>query len=247
MVTIDFSPLAAFGKIDFYLLRHGKSEGNHKDIVQGRLDYPLSDEGREQAKLTGLWFADRGIRVTRATPLARGAETAKIVCAEAGISAPTPLSDLIELDTGDFTGMTLDQAKERFPGLWPRFLAKSWDGVNGAESSAVLRRRAEAAWRVLVGEAARAAALEAAASPGPAGADGSGSSAGGLPRKAPFAVLAVAHAGILQWLIKAVSGGESWFPLFPMGHCGVYHLSVEGSVVRWEKLNFQVPGVTGKR
>jgi broad specificity phosphatase PhoE len=254
---IDFSPLASFGKTDFYLLRHGKSEGNHRDIVQGRLDFPLSDEGRAQAELTGRWFADRGIRFTRCTPLLRGAETAAVVCREAGLPPPETLPDLLELDTGVFTGLPLEEARERNPGGWPRFLRKSWDGVDGAESSDLLRRRAEAAWTGLVAGAVRAAASEAAqrtaTAAGEAGAlpvggkpSDAGRPAGPEPKK-PFGVLAVAHAGILQWLIKVVCGGDSWFPLFPMGHCGIYHLSVDGTVTRWEKLNFQVPGVTGKR
>lgn len=225
----DFSPLAGLGKIDFYLLRHGKSEGNHSDIIQGRLDYALSDTGREQARLTGQWLGGRGIRFVRCTPLSRGAETARIVCAEAGTPEPEILGDLIELDTGVFTGLTLEEAKARHPDEWQVFLRKSWDGVRDAEPSARLRERAVSAWTALISLAGKPAA-------GP-----------GVNPPSPFGVLAVAHAGILQWLIKTVSGGDGWFPLYPMGHCGIYHLSVEGNVIRWEKLNFQVPGVTGKR
>ena len=246
-MTMDFSPLARLGKIDFYLLRHGKSEGNHRDIVQGRLDSPLSDEGRRQAALTGRLLAERGIRFTLCTPLARGRETAELVCREAGLTTPRPTPDLIEMDTGVYTGLTLEEARKRSPEAWVRFLQLSWDGVEGAESSVALRRRAEAVWADLIAGAA-AAAKEGALPGGGSGAgeSGSGDPAGSGPAK-PFGVLAVAHAGILQWLIKAVSGEVSWFPLFPMGHCGLYHLSVDGTVIRWEKLNFQAPGVTGRR
>jgi broad specificity phosphatase PhoE len=252
---LNFSSLVNAGKIDIYFVRHGKSEGNHKDIVQGRLDFPLSSLGREQAKLTGAWFADKGIRLAFCTPLLRGLDTARVICAEAGASEPQPLEDLVELDTGVFTGMTLEEARLSRPEIWPRFLAKSWEGVEGAEPIKALRGRAVSAWRTLISRAAKAASAEQA---GQAAPHTSGAGASVLNRPAapagpaetgrgPFAVLAVAHAGILQWLIKATFGAESWFPLLAMGDCGIYHFSVEGTVTRWEKFNFQVPGVTGKR
>jgi broad specificity phosphatase PhoE len=221
---LNFTSLVGAGKIDIYFVRHGKSEGNHKDIIQGRLDYPLSDLGREQARLTGRWFADKGIRLAFSTPLLRGLETARIICTEAGAPEPLPLEDLVELDTGVYTGLTLEEARLSRPEAWPRFLAKSWEGVEGAEPVKALRGRAVSAWRTLISRAAKTAA------PPP-----------------PFGVIAVAHAGILQWLIKATFGAESWFPLLAMGDCGIYHFSIEGTVTRWEKFNFQVPGVTGKR
>lgn len=228
-MRIDFSPLRELRKIDFYLLRHGKSEGNRRDIVQGLLDSPLSNEGREQAILTGGFLVDRGIRFTRCTPLSRGKETADLVCREANLAPPRELPELTEMDTGAYTGLTLDEARKKSPQEWTHFLEQSWDGVEGAESSRDLLRRSRQVWQKLIAEAAEIA-TEAPESP-----------------EMPFGVLAVAHAGILQWLIKSVSGEKSWFPLFPMGHCGIYHLSVDGTVIRWEKLNLQAPGVTGKR
>lgn len=266
---LNFTSLVNAGKIDIYFVRHGKSEGNHRDIIQGRLDYPLSDLGREQARLTGRWFADKGIRLAFSTPLLRGLDTARIICGEAGAPEPLPLEDLIELDTGIFTGMTLEEARISCPECWPRFLAQSWEGVDKAEPVKVLRGRAFSVWKTLISRAAKAAAAEqrpaavlSAAGPG-AGSSATGpAETASLPsviRRAvdtgpapgqvrpPFGVLAVAHAGILQWLIKATFGSESWFPLIAMGDCGIYHFSVDGTVTRWEKFNFQVPGVTGKR
>jgi broad specificity phosphatase PhoE len=215
------------GTVDFFLLRHGKSEGNKKDIIQGHLNYPLSDEGREQAQKTGAWLAGRGIISVRCSPLSRASETAAIAARAAGLPPPLPLAELRELDTGAYTGLTLEEAREKYPAMWPRFQELSWEGVEKAESVAALRERAASAWYILIHEAA-----EAARKP---------------ETPARFGILAVSHAGFLQWLIKTVSGGEGWFPLFPMGHCGVYHLSITGTVLRWEAINFQAEGVTGKR
>ena len=221
-MALDFSPLAGLGKVEFYFVRHGISEGNHKDVVQGRLDYPLSDLGREQARLTGEWLRDKGIAFTLCTPLARGKTTAEIIAGLAGSLPAEPVPALTELDTGAFTGLTLQEARERHPAIWISFLEKSWEGVDGAEPIEKLEVRAEAAWGILVER------MKGLAGPKRAG-------------------LAVAHAGILQWLIKVTLGNDSWFPLFPMGNCGIYLFTLDGKVTRWEKLNFQAPGVSGSR
>ncbi|MCL1817333.1 MAG: histidine phosphatase family protein [Spirochaetaceae bacterium] len=228
-MSIDFSALARCGaEVDFFLLRHGKSEGNAKDIVQGHMDFPLSEEGKEQAKKTADHLADKNIRAVLCSPLSRAAQTAAIVAAQAGLAPPRPLPELMEMDTGAYTGLTLDQAREKYPAMWPRFQAASWEGVDGAETINALRTRAGAAWRIMIREAAALAEAEAAG-------------------EARIGILCVTHAGFLQWLIKAPDNGASWFPLFPMGHCGLYQLSVGGTVIRWSLLNFQAAGVTGKR
>jgi broad specificity phosphatase PhoE len=229
-MAVDFSPLGDFrGTVDFFLLRHGKSEGNKKDIVQGHLDYPLSEEGREQARLTGGWLAGRNIQSVLCSPLKRAEETARLVASAAALAPPRPLAQLMELDTGVYTGLTLAEAAAKYPHMWPRFQAASWEAVEGAEKIPVLRQRAAAVWDILVQETAAIARREKPAPP------------------SRFGILAVTHAGFFQWLIRAASGGESWFPLFPMGHCGIYQLSVAGTVLRWEFLNFQTQGVTGRR
>jgi broad specificity phosphatase PhoE len=227
-VIIDFSALAdRRTEVDFFFLRHGKSEGNAKDIIQGRLDYPLSDEGREQAQKTGEWLAGKTIAAVRCSPLSRAGETAAIAASRAGLPEPRTLKELQEMDTGVYTGLSMEEARLKYPKMWPLFQSSSWEGVEGAETIGALRERAAAAWAALIREAARIA------------------SRGEAPPR--FGILAVTHAGLLQWLIKTLCGGESWFPLFPMGHCGLYHLCVSRTVLRWEHLNFQVPGVTGKR
>ncbi|MDR1625064.1 MAG: histidine phosphatase family protein [Spirochaetia bacterium] len=227
---VDFSPLKDFrGTADFFLLRHGQSEGNKQDIVQGHLDYPLSGEGREQASRTGIWLAGRNIQSVFCSPLKRAAETARIAAQAAGLAPPVSLPQLLEMDTGIYTGLALADAAAKYPELWPRFQAESWEAVEGTEKIPALKQRATAAWETLVQKAAAIARGEAPAPP------------------SRFGLLAVTHAGFFQWLIRAASGGDSWFPLFPMGHCGVYQLSLTGTVSRWELLNFQAPGVTGKR
>jgi hypothetical protein len=83
---IDFRRLDGPG--DFWFLRHGESEGNNARLLQGRADYPLSEAGRQQARRVAGWFADKGIRAVLCSPLARAAETARILTAALGLPDP---------------------------------------------------------------------------------------------------------------------------------------------------------------
>ena len=42
--------------MDILLVRHGESEANAEGRLQGRLDYPLSERGRAQARQLARWL-----------------------------------------------------------------------------------------------------------------------------------------------------------------------------------------------
>lgn len=65
------------------LLRHGQSEGNANNILQGQSEWPLSELGRHQAgKLADSW-ADSGVTFAAiiSSPLMRALDTAKRIAA----------------------------------------------------------------------------------------------------------------------------------------------------------------------
>ncbi|MDA8409193.1 MAG: histidine phosphatase family protein [Treponema sp.] len=203
------------------LVRHGESEGNARQIVQGRLDLPLNARGRSQAAALAPWIAAQGPEAILASPLLRAAETAHILF---GGCEPRPRlraeALLAELDAGPFTGLSLDEAALRHPEAHASFLRKSWDGVPGAEASVELYARALRVWELLREEGIGGARV----------------------------VVAVTHGGFLQWLIKATLGSKSWFPLFPMSNCGLSELvampqSGGGVLLTWKRIDWQAPGV----
>ena len=67
-----------------YVIRHGETNLNINHIVQGWVDEPLNEKGRELAHVTGR--AMRGIHFDRciSSPLSRAVETAEIVLKESG-------------------------------------------------------------------------------------------------------------------------------------------------------------------
>ncbi|MEA2443033.1 MAG: 2,3-bisphosphoglycerate-dependent phosphoglycerate mutase, partial [Thermoleophilales bacterium] len=54
-----------------YLARHGETDDNARGVVQGWVDTPLNDRGREQARMLADRVADLGIAAIWTSQLAR--------------------------------------------------------------------------------------------------------------------------------------------------------------------------------
>ncbi len=195
---VDFATVE--GRASFFFLRHGESEANTRRVMQGRDSSPLTRAGRAQARQAGEWFRAKGIDCILTSPLERARGTAHEVASVLGLDGVRTAEELTEIDIGIFTGLTLEEARERHPGPHRRFLQHSWEGVEGAESIEALYARALAAWRLLLATAAA----------------GSRS------------ILAVTHSGFLQWIIRSTLGLADWMPLFNAAeNCCVSHLLVD--------------------
>jgi len=96
------------------LVRHGQSEGNASGVVQGHVDFGLSELGWRQAEATATALA--ALRVDRvvSSPLRRALDTAKVIGAAARIEVE-PISGLMEYDIGEASGLTGAEIRERFP------------------------------------------------------------------------------------------------------------------------------------
>ena len=105
------APIA--GKKIFFV-RHGKTEWNNLFRYQGVTDIPLCEEGREQARKTGLRFAGAEIDAVISSPLSRAYETAENIAAHhVGIKVER-LNLLEEVNFGEWEGLTVKEIKERF-------------------------------------------------------------------------------------------------------------------------------------
>ncbi|HEY1095889.1 MAG TPA: histidine phosphatase family protein [Alphaproteobacteria bacterium] len=63
----------------FYFLRHGETDANVQQLLQGSMDTLLNDNGREQARLAAQILKNHPIDRIIASPLKRVIETANIV------------------------------------------------------------------------------------------------------------------------------------------------------------------------
>lgn len=106
---------------EIYFIRHGESEWNVADRICGRTDIPLTERGREQARVAGEDVLRRGIHADRIlySPLSRAAETAMIISQVTGIPAVEE-PRLIEQHFGRWEGTSprnapaFQQAKQQF-------------------------------------------------------------------------------------------------------------------------------------
>jgi len=99
-----------------YLIRHAHPsfpDGVQKMCLGRKHDLPLSFLGIQQAAALAERFAAIPLEAVYTSPLKRAQQTAQAV---AGSSCPIRvLDDLIELDGGEWDGLTFDQLHERYP------------------------------------------------------------------------------------------------------------------------------------
>ena len=87
------------------LIRHGETLWNKEGRIQGISDVELSAVGIEQARLLALSLKDHPIKAIHASPLKRALQTAEIINEFHRKEIHTH-QDLMEMDQGDFEGVT---------------------------------------------------------------------------------------------------------------------------------------------
>ena len=97
------------------LVRHGETEDNARQIMQGQTQGNLNEQGREQARQVALRLQSEKIDAFVSSDLRRAVQTAEIIAAPHGMPvSQTPL--LRERDWGGFTGRFIPDLKGE---VWP--------------------------------------------------------------------------------------------------------------------------------
>lgn len=138
------------------LVRHGETEWNRENRVQGTSDTPLSDNGIRQAERLASSMAGEEIDLIVTSPLRRAAETASII--NRGLNAPLRTDeDLRELDQGIFEGMGYTELMRDHGDFLRHWAADPASVVMpGGESLAALQERAWKAVLRITGSVERA-------------------------------------------------------------------------------------------
>lgn len=122
------------------LVRHGRTEANASNLLQGHVDNALDEVGVQQASLLGdaldsIAPVDRVI----ASPLTRARQTAGAIAASCGRDITVEIDKRwIELDYGDFDGKPLSHVDAA---TWAEWRANPDFRPPGGESMAELDRR----------------------------------------------------------------------------------------------------------
>lgn len=99
----------------FAFIRHGQTDWNRDDRLQGSSDIPLNDTGRAQAHEAATLLAGGGWEAIVSSPLSRARETARIIAADLGIELGPAYADFIERDYGIHEGGSSSEIVARYP------------------------------------------------------------------------------------------------------------------------------------
>jgi broad specificity phosphatase PhoE len=133
------------------LVRHGRTESGPRPRFRGRLDLALSPPGLEQARAAGKRIrAAWQPSAVYTSPLRRCLETGQIIAQSFGLDA-RPVDGLIDIDYGEWQGLTLDQVRTRWRlefETWSRMPHRAT--IPDGESLPALASRVTAALRELL-------------------------------------------------------------------------------------------------
>lgn len=87
-----------------YIIRHGQTELNSRQALQGRSDHPLNEAGIRQAQQAAKMLQGISFAAVYSSPLSRAVQTAKIIAPQL---EPVIDERLIEMDYGPYEGMSL--------------------------------------------------------------------------------------------------------------------------------------------
>jgi broad specificity phosphatase PhoE len=105
-----------------WLARHGETDANAEGRVQGSLDPPLNDRGREQARELAEQVKPLGINALYTSQLERARETAEIVGEALGLE-PRVDPRFAESFRGEWEGRLIAEIVDEDPDGWEGSLA----------------------------------------------------------------------------------------------------------------------------
>ena len=131
------------GSVTLTLIRHGRTEWNHRGLVQGSSDVPLDNVGRQQARMAADRMAASGSRwdVIVSSPLIRARETAAILADRLTLKLGPVYPEWTEQHFGEAEGLADIEVERRWPD-W-RMPGRETDEAVRTRGSVALARLAE--------------------------------------------------------------------------------------------------------
>ena len=134
---------------EIYLIRHGETEWSVSGRHTGVTDIPLTERGREEARLLRQELVAAHFQLVLTSPLRRARET----CELAGLGDRVQIDpDLMEWNYGDYEGLTSEQIHADRPG-WTIFNDGGGPGGETPEQVGARVDRVIARVRALKGDA----------------------------------------------------------------------------------------------
>lgn len=125
--------------LELYIVRHGQSQANSSNVIQGQSSTPLSELGLRQASALATAFHDLAFDAVYSSDLERAMQTAQIAVPD---QTPIPCASLREWNLGVFQGLTYEEVAVRYPVEWAAFKNASIDAVvpDGESAQEITKR-----------------------------------------------------------------------------------------------------------
>lgn len=185
------------------MLRHGRTGHNLQGRIQGQLDIGLDAVGLAQAAAVAEVLAEASPYAVLSSDLSRALVTAEAIAGRAGVDVVAD-ARLREIALGGWEGLTVEEARERFPDEHAAWVAGGDVRRGGGETYREASTRATACLRAAVDSAPQGATLVAVTHGGTARA-----ALGGLLELDPAAWWRIAPLGNTCWSVL-VEGERGW-------------------------------------
>jgi len=140
--------------LTIYLVRHGETQWNKENRLQGWKDSPLTDKGIKHAQLLGERLSNINFNAVYSSPIKRAYQTAENICLGRDISIQVE-ENLKEINFGDWEGKTRDELQQKYKNEFDHF----WNSPhkfdhksNNGEGINDFKQRLEAALKKLTSD-----------------------------------------------------------------------------------------------
>ncbi|KKI91689.1 hypothetical protein WQ54_13285 [Bacillus sp. SA1-12] len=99
--------------LTIYLVRHGETQSNRENRLQGWKDSPLTDKGIKKAQLLGKRLSKIEFNAVYQSPIERVVKTAEYILSRRNIPTITE-ENLKEIGFGEWEGMTKEEVREKY-------------------------------------------------------------------------------------------------------------------------------------
>lgn len=106
-----------------YIVRHGETEWNKEDRIQGRLDSSLTAKGKAYARLLSERLSDKEFDHIISSPSERTVETAQLIKGNKNIQLVTD-ERIMEMHMGPWQGMKKTEIRALYPNEYDDFMNK---------------------------------------------------------------------------------------------------------------------------
>ncbi len=125
-----------------YLVRHGITDWNARKKIQGQVDIPLNETGRDLARKTAEGLKDVPFDLCMTSPLCRAKETARIILGSRNVNILDE-PRLMEMAFGDYEGKCCSREGWELPEGFHKFFddPAGYEPPRGGESFADVKKR----------------------------------------------------------------------------------------------------------